>query len=238
MPRRLTLALFVCACSASPAPQATAPAEAAPQPSSEAIAVAPAAAPSPAADCAIRAEARPSPAVSPELLAVAPQYFHPYHVGGFDAYRGHGDAFPYFELGDLEHPLQPPRGARVAATTRTAILLVSRDGELGLMRRAQSRPRWLGERLYPELAVQDAGGQVWALVRSSASMQVVHLAADGAMDTHDLGFEPRARIVALGLTAEGRPVIAFAARDAGRVALKLSWSLDPADARNAIGVSA
>ena len=233
MPRRLTLALFVCACSASPAPQPTP--EATPEaPATPEAAATPEATATPdhavaSVDCVIRAAAHASPAASADLLAVAPQYFHAYHSGGFDAYRGRGDVFPYFELGDLEHPFLPPRGARVTATTRTAILLVSRSGELGLMRRGQARPSWLGEQVYPELAVEDASGQVWALVRSSSSLRILHISTDGAIDAHDLGFAPRARLVALALSRDGRPVLAYATREAGRLALKLSWSLDPAD---------
>lgn len=180
--------------------------------------------------CRLVASALPPPRVAPALLAVAPQYFHAYYSGGFDAYRGGPDVFPWFDAADLEHPTIPPAHTRIAASTSGSFLTVGLDGELGLLRRGATHVSRLGERLYPEVAVEAPGGEIWATARSGSGLRLLHITAGGRHDVRDLGLTEDGRVATLALSASGRPALVWFARAGGRLSLRVSWTLDPAQA--------
>lgn len=220
--------LLLVACSSTPT-QAPPPDEQAPSPPAAPAEPAPQE-PGPSATCAPRVEERPSPALAEALLAVAPQYFHAAHRGGFDAYRGTGQVFPWFEPTDLEHPTVPSAGARIAASTQSVFLTVSLQGELGVLRRGEARVAWLGKRLYPESVIERSTGEVLAICRSGSGLKLARIGRDGRLDVRDLGIVEMGRRADLGLTADDRPALVFSERDGGRFRLMVSWTLDRAGA--------
>ncbi len=185
------------------------------------------------ARCALRATPQPAPHAADALLAVAPQYFHPVHRGGFDGYRDSGSdlppfesVFPYFEPADLEHPFVPPRGVQVALATSGTFLVFGPDGTLGTIRRGETRLRSTGEQLYPWDAVESSTGEVIATASSDDGPRLVRIAPDGHAQVTPLGLQS----AGVGMSADDRPALVFFARTGGRVRLMLSASLDPDDA--------
>lgn len=220
--------LLLAACASTP-PQAPPQDDQAPSPPAPPAEPAPPD-PGPSATCTPRVEGRPSPALADALLAVAPQCFHAAHRGGFDAYQGPGQVFPWFEPTDLEHPIAPPAGARIAASTPSTFLVVSPQGELGVLRRGEAHVAWLGERLYPESAIERSTGEVLATCRSGSGLRLARVGRDGRLDVRDLGIVEIGRRADLGLTADDRPALVFSERDGGRLRLMVSWTLDRAGA--------
>jgi hypothetical protein len=180
--------------------------------------------------CTPRVDVEDPPTLHPDLLAVAPQYFHAPHDGGFDAYRGGPPVFPWFDLEDLEHPIVPPTGVRVASSTTNALLVVADDGELGVMPRGEVRPRWTGHRVYPWHAVEGSGGGLSILARGDGHAQLVTAHGDDRPAIRPLALARDGRNARLATTATGRVALVFARNEDARLRLFVSWSLDPADA--------
>lgn len=86
-----------------------------------------------------------------------------------------------------------------------------------------------GLQLRPETAVEAPSGELWAVARSPDRSRLLHLRPDGSHEVRDLDV-PRGRDTTLALTSAGRPALVFLRRDAGRLTLMVSWSLDPANA--------
>jgi len=202
--------------------------------------------------CALHSEALGALKVHRDLLAVAGQYFHSEHRGGFDAFRSEaapayqddGDVvFPWFEVQDLERPVTPPRGVRIVISLRGGYLVTRRlpgqccREELGFLKRDRPTPRWLGLRLYPDSAVETRFGEIWAITRGQRErgqekppVRLLHIGVDGKADDKMLDVSDWARDTELALTADDRPALVFLRRDAGILRLLLSWSLDPSTA--------
>ena len=202
--------------------------------------------------CALRSHPLTAPKVHQDLLAVAGQYFHPEHSGGFDAFRSDvaptrqddGDVvFPWFDVQELQKPVIPPRGVRVVISLESGYLVTRRLAgqccreELGFLKRGQPTPRWFGVRLYPDSAVESRSGEIWAITRGQLDpeqekppVRLLHVRCDGKVDDKRLDVSDWARDAKLALTADDRPALVFLRRDAGRLRLLLSWSLDPSTA--------
>ena len=181
----------------------------------------------PIGSCALAAGPVAAPAIHPDVLRVAPQYFHASHRGGFDTYTGGAPLFPWFDVYDLERAVTPPRNVRVTASTPESLLVVSRDGELGVLARGASTPAWTGEQLYPEEAVE-RGGELWVLARTGTTRRVFHR-GDGRVV--DLGVSVLTWDVRLAVTNDGHPVAAWLSQDAGHLRVHVAWDLDVANAR-------
>ncbi|MCA9692010.1 MAG: hypothetical protein KC636_20580 [Myxococcales bacterium] len=224
MPRTLALvaALTLAACTSESKP--------APPAATKATSPAPEGAPAETTQaCALSAEPQAAPAVHPDLMAVAAQYFHPAYRGGFDAYRG-GEVFPWFDRYNLERPTLAPAGLRIAASTAQTLFAVSQQGELVALRREGLAATELGQRLYPVEAIERADGEAWVLGRGPETLQLVHLTPTRAADVIDLGLPTSTRDVRLALTADERPALLWVAREEERLRVLLSWSLAPAEA--------
>jgi hypothetical protein len=196
--------------------------------------------------CDLRSEPVPAPKVHADLLAVT-QYFHAGYRGGFDADRSNTTSerayattiFPWFDLEDLETPTLPPRGVRIAMSTRNVFFAFRRVGpccgeELGILRRGESRLRWSRLRLYPDTAIEARSGEVWAITRGDidprrlvSPMHLVHLKSDGRIEHRPLHISDHARVAEIALTADDRPALVLFKREAGHLLLLLSWTLDP-----------
>jgi len=177
------------------------------------------------AQCVLQAIAIDPPVLHRDLLAVAPQYFHPPHRGGFDAYRGGGRVFPWFDAYALQEPFIPPEDVRIAASTRSTLLAVSSDGELGVIARDGGAPTWLGERLYPEDAFETTAGMRWVLARSGSTWRLVQIDAGNRASVFDLKVPESTWDVRIALTADDRIAVAWLERDGGSLRVKLT--LDP-----------
>jgi len=183
-----------------------------------------------AAGCALAGDPAPAPTLHPDLSAVAPQYFQPYHRGGFDAYRGGPPVFPWFDRFSLQESVVPPRGVRVTASTRSSLLITQGDRGLGILSRApDASPIWLDEPLRPVEAHEATDGVIWALARSGSTWRVVRI-AEGAAEVHDLGVPVSTWDVRVALDAAERPVAAWVEREAGVVRVRVTFDLDPAHA--------
>jgi hypothetical protein len=203
--------------------------------------------------CVVRSTMLGAPKVHPDLMAVASQYFHPGHRGGYDAFRSSDEvadrpyaetAFPWFDVQDLAQPVTPPAGIRIVMQLRDEYFVTRRlptthccEEELGLWKRSERVPRWLGVRLYPESAVQTRDGEIWAITRGQLQpnedkppVRLLHIGIDGKADDRQLDVSDWARDAELVLTAEDRPALAFLRRSGDHLRLWLSWSLDASDA--------
>ena len=179
--------------------------------------------------CALGGMDASPPPIHPDLEAVASQYFHASHRGGFDAYHGGPAVFPWFDVHDLEHGLTPPDGARGAASTPRTLAVVKHRGasvELGLLSRNASDLRWTGASLYPEEVVESEQ-DLWVLGRGGAGWHVFHRADRQTIHT---GIDARSHDVRLVLAADGRPVLAWLEREGGRLSIRLAWDLDTSHA--------
>ncbi|MEQ1506222.1 MAG: hypothetical protein ABMB14_28575, partial [Myxococcota bacterium] len=189
-----------------------------------------------AVPCALRATPLPDPGLSPELRAVAPQYFHASHRGGFDAYRGRGNVFPWFDLYDLRVGVRPPAMVRISASTDSWLVGMSVKAEtpwptLLLPRSGAGRRRIIGHERYPIEALERATGEVLVLARGSGQLYLLRVPPDpsAAVTELGLGLPDAAFDVRLGRTADDHPILAWLARDGDRLEVRASWSLDPAD---------
>ncbi len=178
-------------------------------------------------DCWPRPEPLESPTLHAGLLAVAPQYFHASHRGGFDGYTG-GRVFPWYDLYDLERPVHSPPGSRIAASTARSLFPVSEDGRLGVMDRDEATAHFTDHRLYPEEAVETRAGVRWVLARSGKAWHIVQFDADDRAVVHELPITPENHDVRIVLTASERLVVGWLERQGGRLSVQLSW--DPAGA--------
>jgi hypothetical protein len=180
--------------------------------------------------CTLAADPPAAVTAHPDLLAVAPQYFHPGHRGGYDAYAGRGDVFPWFDEHDLEHPVLPPAGVRVAASTRST-LFTSTDGQLGTMARGSREVTSLGRALYPVEAVESERGDRWLLARSGTTYWIVYLPATGAPAMSDLGLSERSFDVRIATTSDGTPVLAWLEHEGEHLRVRVAFAMDPAQGR-------
>ena len=80
-------------------------------------------------------------------------------------------------------------------------------------------------------------GEIWAVTRGQLDpkhekppVRLLHVRVDGKADDKRLDVSDWARDTKLALTADDRPALVFLRRDAGRLRLLVSWSLDPATA--------
>jgi hypothetical protein len=204
--------------------------------------------------CRLRSTALVDLDVSPELIAVAAQYFHSDHRGGYDAFRSRDDIpyrpaaetdFPWFDVADLLHPVIPPTGWRIVLPVGSGYFVTHRLSEypryaeeLGLWRPGGGEPRWLGPSLYPVSAVQSHSGEIWAIIRGAPEsaeadppMHLLHVGLDGAIATRRFDVPAWGHDTTLVLTADDRPALVFLRRSAHGVGLLLSWNLDPSTAR-------
>lgn len=223
----LVMSLMACT-SADPRPpaEASSPAKSsAPAESPAPAATPPSDAPKPTGDCTLTARTVAAPTLHADLLAVAPQYFHGTHRGGFDAYSG-GKTFPWFDRHQLDAPVLSPPGARIAASTATRLLPVKHSGELGHLPREGGRPTWLGKKLYPEEAIDGANGTTWVLARSGRTWQVVELDAEGKVKVHDLGIAETTHDVRIAINHAQRPAAAWLAREGGQLSVHLAMDFD------------
>ncbi len=162
------------------------------------------------------------------------------------SHRGHGPQFlqaapprssVWFDLLDLERPLDLAADATPVAVTRTTVWVVLQDGALALIRRGQNGMTSLPLKLWPAEVVETDAGEAWALARSSAArpaaaidgadeVWLLHIDSKGKHEVRSLG--PAApRAMRLVLTAEGRPALVVARTSGARLTLQVSWSLDP-----------
>ncbi|MBL4684951.1 MAG: hypothetical protein JKY37_10205 [Nannocystaceae bacterium] len=185
-------------------------------------------APTVSADCVLAARRVEPPPLHDDLLKVAPQYFHAHHRGGFDAYTG-GSSFPWFDVHQLDRAIQSPPGARISASTRTMLFPVKLGGGLGLLARGGGPTTWLGEKLYPEEAVDSGSGTSWVLARSGSTWRVVQLDADRQVTILDLKIPETSYEVRIAVTDDGRPALAWLTRDGGRLQVRLAMDFLTAD---------
>ena len=172
-------------------------------------------------DCVLTTRALETPAIHPGLLAVAPQYFHAPHRGGFDAFTG-GTSFPWFDVHSLGTPIESPPGSRISASTASSLFPVSGDRQLGVQARAGGAVRWSGQALYPEQAVDGHEGHRFVLAHSGTTWQVVDFDDANEAHVYDLGVPETTWDVRLAVTHDGQPAVAWLERQGGRLRVMLS----------------
>ncbi len=161
-----------------------------------------------------------APELHPWLHITAGQNFHPGHTpGGFDAYSG-GDGFPWFDVHSLDQPVIAPSTARVAAATRSTLLVNSRAGELGTLDRRGGAPRWLGEKLYPVAADETTTGVTWAVARADTTWKLARISA--SLQVTELGVPTTIADVRLAVTADDRVAVAWLEHDGPALRIKLA----------------
>jgi hypothetical protein len=104
----------------------------------------------------------PAPAPSAVLAARRHQGHGPQFLQAL-----HPDTSIWFNLADMDHPLDLPAGATLVAVTRTTQWAVLQDRALALRRQGQRAFDPLPMHLSPTDAVETDAGDLWALARSS-----------------------------------------------------------------------
>jgi hypothetical protein len=186
--------------------------------------------------CTLTASEMPTPPLSPALLALAPQYFHPTHHGMFLDLIPGTSRYAYYDPGDPTVRAMPPPGIDrveavtqhfvVGATPGAASLAVAPRGAPGGLRTLRG-----SSRLRVEAAVENDAGSLFVLARridaQGRGAELLALYGDDsrppvALSSPGTGIPWNA---AASLSAGGDVVFAWVEPGPaeGRLALRVAW---------------